>query len=448
MNFNFKKNNLIIILLLMLVILSCIVYINMINIKEGLANIATSVKKVDILHGTFLEELTPIPADLSYTYYKLTYPGPGKYNKLTDGVAGLGLNPSDFSMNDVSYTSPTITDVSFIEIHKTYGMFGVSDVSNVKFYNYSTPNTPLTLYIDLSYSATTRMNNFNMLFKEFSGNIYDPSSNLHLTRLSVNISTPGSINAKPLILNGKFYLKPVDSTTSTSQDPVITQIQYISGGTATATGGNVTLGDTNLNLGLLSSLFGAGNRYSDSEIYSYLLQDGGLGASYVPPIYNNFETAMNLPSNPIANPVNSMNPLDYAETLFGPKISPSMAKNSYLNQGDAKTLESGAKESGAKESGATILEGGANTMKSITSQTPNFDSGGNLLAQNSDGSNSNSNTINSNKNIAKEDYPPCPAPQRCPEPNFECKKMPKYEQGIDNAFLPRPVLTDFSTFGM
>ena len=84
-------------------------------------------------------------------------------------------------------------------------------------------------------------------------------------------------------------------------------------------------------------------------------------------------------------------------------------------------------------------------MKSITSQTPNFDSGGNLLAQNS---NSNTNTINTNNSIAKEDYPPCPAPQRCPEPNFECKKMPKYEQGIDNAFLPRPVLTDFSTFGM
>jgi hypothetical protein len=188
-------------------------------------------------------------------------------------------------------------------------------------------------------------------------------------------------------------------------------------------------------------LLGAGNRYSDSEIYAYLLQDGGLGASYIPPIYNNFETAMNLPSNPIVNPINSMNPLDYAESLFGPKITPSMAKNSYLNQSDATTLENSS----------TTLESSANTMKAITSQTPNFNFAGNLLAQNSDGANSNSinsNSINTNKNIAKEDYPPCPAPQRCPEPNFECKKMPKYEQGIDNAFLPRPVLTDFSTFGM
>ena len=437
MNFNFKKNNLLIILLLILVILSCIVYINMINVKEGLANIATSVKKIDILHGTFLTEVTPTPADLSYTYYKLTYPGVGRYNKLTDRVDRLGLSTSDFSINDVSYTSSSITDVSFINFHKTYGMFGVTDdFSNVKFYNYSVLNSALPLYIDISYSATNRKNNFNMLIKEFSGNIYDLSSNIHLTRLSVNITSPDSVVAKPLITNGRFYLKPVNPATP-DPDPVIRQIQYISGGTATATatGGSVTLGDTNLNLGLLSSLFGAGNRYSDSELYAYLLQDGGLGASYVPPIYNNFETAMNLPSNPIANPVNSMNPLDYAESLFGPKITPSMAKNSYLNQSDATTLESSA-----------------NTMKSITSQTPNFDSGGNLLAQNStgfnSGSNSNSNTINTNNSIAKEDYPPCPAPQRCPEPNFECKKMPKYEQGIDNAFLPRPVLTDFSTFGM
>ena len=429
MIFNFKKNNILIIFLLMLVILSCIVYINMINVKEGLANIA-SVKKSDIKHGDYLTEIGPNPADPSYTYYKLTYPVLGKY-KLTDGIAGLPLRRyPDFSINDATYTSSTIANISFIDYHIKYGMLGVSDISNAQFYHYNTTiNSTLVLNIDLSYSAATSENNFNMLIKEFSGNIYEPSSNIHLTNLYVNLKTPESTNVKPLIAYGKFVLTNIVQTTQTDQ--VRTQVQTASGGTATATatGASITLGDTNLNLGQLSSLLGADNRYNDSEIYSYLLQDGGLGASYVPPIYNNFETAMNFPSNPIANPVNSMNPLEYAESLFGPKITPSMAKNAYLNQSDATTLESSA-----------------NTMKAITSQTPNFDSGGNLLAQNSDGSNSNS--INSNKNIAKEDYPPCPAPQRCPEPNFECKKVPKYEQGIDNAFLPRPVLTDFSTFGM
>ena len=44
--------------------------------------------------------------------------------------------------------------------------------------------------------------------------------------------------------------------------------------------------------------------------------------------------------------------------------------------------------------------------------------------------------------------PPCPPCDRCPESNFECKKMPKYEQGYDNPVVPRAVLTNFSTFGM
>ena len=43
--------------------------------------------------------------------------------------------------------------------------------------------------------------------------------------------------------------------------------------------------------------------------------------------------------------------------------------------------------------------------------------------------------------------PPCPACARCPEPAFECKKVPNYSSSNDN-FLPRPVLSDFSQFGM
>jgi hypothetical protein len=47
--------------------------------------------------------------------------------------------------------------------------------------------------------------------------------------------------------------------------------------------------------------------------------------------------------------------------------------------------------------------------------------------------------------------PPCPACARCPEPAFECKKVPNYAAdaaGAYSSFLPRPVLADFSTFGM
>ena len=47
----------------------------------------------------------------------------------------------------------------------------------------------------------------------------------------------------------------------------------------------------------------------------------------------------------------------------------------------------------------------------------------------------------------KEPPPPCPACARCPEPAFECKKVPSYRGG-DNNYLPLPVLSDFSQFGM
>jgi len=50
--------------------------------------------------------------------------------------------------------------------------------------------------------------------------------------------------------------------------------------------------------------------------------------------------------------------------------------------------------------------------------------------------------------------PACPPCARCPEPAFECKKVPNYSadrqygsiQG--GSFLPMPVLSDFSQFGM
>jgi hypothetical protein len=40
---------------------------------------------------------------------------------------------------------------------------------------------------------------------------------------------------------------------------------------------------------------------------------------------------------------------------------------------------------------------------------------------------------------------PCPPCGRCPEPNFECKKVPNYKS--DNTDLPVPFLSPYSTFG-
>lgn len=46
----------------------------------------------------------------------------------------------------------------------------------------------------------------------------------------------------------------------------------------------------------------------------------------------------------------------------------------------------------------------------------------------------------------KKDCPPCAPCGRCPEPSFECKKVPSYKP--ENQYLPVPVLADFSSFGM
>ena len=65
------------------------------------------------------------------------------------------------------------------------------------------------------------------------------------------------------------------------------------------------------------------------------------------------------------------------------------------------------------------------------------------------GTNSSSYTPNLDQmveQIKKEKCPPCPACARCPEPSFECKKVPNYNSpGADN-YLPMPVLNDFSNF--
>jgi len=63
--------------------------------------------------------------------------------------------------------------------------------------------------------------------------------------------------------------------------------------------------------------------------------------------------------------------------------------------------------------------------------------------------NSQYNNNNKNNNNGSNDddnkCPPCPPCARCPEPAFECKKVPNYNSS-NNSFLPKPLLNDFSQF--
>jgi hypothetical protein len=52
-----------------------------------------------------------------------------------------------------------------------------------------------------------------------------------------------------------------------------------------------------------------------------------------------------------------------------------------------------------------------------------------------------------NGNDAGGKCPPCPPCARCPEPAFECKKVPNYDR-VNDGTMPYPVLNSFSQFGM
>ena len=418
MALNFKKN-LLIIMLLIIVILSTIVYINIQNIKETFIS-----NRIDP------NNIIPESSDSSYNYYKLNN---GAYNYYVQNII---MDPANV-YSSLSFVKTVTKDNFRAGIGpslKNYfvankALIGYSkDNSSVQLYNVK-PSVILDVTATLkSASSPTDICGMYMLMLENSGNLYDLSNN----KLS---SFNMRINNVDIIKSGIFQTIAIKETT------VIRETSA----NITPVSASASIGDINF-----SGLFGNTNgiRSISNELFLYLLNQGNFGSSYVPPIYNNFETAMNLPSNPIVNPVNSMNPLEYAETLFGPQVSPMMAKNSSLNSDIAISATKEIPSVSAKDT--STLKTNTNTNTSLKDMFK-FDPDGNLLSQNIGNKNvdntSNFTKVNADNKGSKESCAPCPAPQRCPESNFDCKKVPNYEQGINNAFLPRPVLADFSTFG-
>lgn len=81
------------------------------------------------------------------------------------------------------------------------------------------------------------------------------------------------------------------------------------------------------------------------------------------------------------------------------------------------------------------------------------DAGDLSLSLDQDGSSGLSNGLgaafNGSGGSKNKKCPPCPACARCPEPSFECKKVPNYSVSANGSMsVPRPVLADFTQFGM
>ena len=367
MNLNFKKNNLLIILLLIFVILSCIVFVNMSNVKESFGNINSNNRRY------FLDSAI----DSSYNYYTLDTRR-FKYK--------LATLPSELileSSNNVTLQNRNLNNFRTQNIMLSY----YNNETDISLLNIRA-NT--TIMLDISTIPITDLSNsktMNMVFIENSGNFYDLSDQ-KLSKFSMKI------NGENVIVNGQIF-QPPSPPTPTPQTPTPT---------------------TEASANILNNPQ-ANNFYNDFNLY--LLRQGAFGSNYIPPIYNNFETAMNLPSNPIVNPVNTMNPLDYANTLFGPNISPTMISNMCLNQNVAKVDDNN-----------TIIREVSNNLVSNSRNTNNTNS--------SNANSSNANNFNRNQNFMRESYPPYQSPLL----------VDSSQVNRDSEFIPRPVLTDFSSFGM
>ncbi len=425
MKFNFKNKNVIIILLLTLLIASVLSFFLMEK------NVEPFIQGSDNY-----DNFTRIGSNSNYTNKDLY--------KLNDFNKGYKLKTISSASDIDPYILPNIDSPDIVFIGNTnedtifdsrlrnnnidFNMYKILDISDssitdetydISYNKYKLDHGASQISLDLSSSLNDRPGNINILFlTDLSGKVYDLSEK-HMSNLTIFLD---GVN---LITNGQLQGISSSSTTSSS-----------SSGSNGSSGSSASVGDIITNvLSGNSNLDDYPNLLRD---YPYLLQYPSLlqSSNYYSPYYNNsFESIMSLPSDPLVNPNGAMNPLQYNESLFSPHLTPMMTKSMCKNLNvNTKVSEvsnnslTGASIAGARSAGASsagVSLAGASSAGAALGGTSNISSDG---------------TTNN--------HPPCPPCGRCPEPNFECKKIPKYEQGYDNPIVPRAVLTDFSTFGM
>lgn len=134
----------------------------------------------------------------------------------------------------------------------------------------------------------------------------------------------------------------------------------------------------------------------------------------------------------------------------------------YLKDKDKATTEESSINSSTSNS--TSVSNTSNLTQNITtentpspseskSSTPESieNKNNNDTNKSNDSNKSNNKNDSNNKNkpndmISNNTCPPCPACERCPEPAFDCKKVPNYRSPSIGQYLPMPILNDFSKF--
>ena len=163
--------------------------------------------------------------------------------------------------------------------------------------------------------------------------------------------------------------------------------------------------------------------YDTKNPYSNYKKNNGIltsdnNVNHIPPHYSYFEAKMNEPTNPIVNPIKNIN--KNSESMFEPCMTPSMCKNTFLNSNIDNLNEINNPEHNANE---------------IT-QYPKMN---NLEMQ------------NPQRQDSQMQNPQMQNPQmQNPENNMSAdfSNFPNLMASSDNNSIPKPILNDFSKFGM
>jgi len=120
--------------------------------------------------------------------------------------------------------------------------------------------------------------------------------------------------------------------------------------------------------------------------------------------------------------------------------SSSDVNDSYTLNSSASTVSPASASTVSPASASTVFPASASTIVPAPSPSSPTASTGALAPSDY----SLNPTIDSTKK--NDSCPPCPACERCPEPSFDCKKVPNYRSSSIGQYLPLPILTDFSKF--
>lgn len=127
-------------------------------------------------------------------------------------------------------------------------------------------------------------------------------------------------------------------------------------------------------------------------------------------------------------------------------LEQTMREQSYNTQSPSNTQQAPAQQAPAQQAPtqqAPNTNGQSNYNTQGVGSTALDNVGGNMRSMGA----LENNKIPEHKHLAEENVPPCPPCARCPESSFSCKKVPNYASKNQD-HLPRPVLTNFSNFGM